>query len=93
MENLALACIACSLFKGDRVNGVDPDTGKAARMFHPRRDRWNDHFEWKDTYVIGRSEIGRATIEVLHLNRPEVLFIRAEESEWGRHPPPSFDSE
>lgn len=43
-ENLALACVSCSLRKGARVRAVDPVSGEAAELFHRRRDAWSDHF-------------------------------------------------
>jgi 5-methylcytosine-specific restriction endonuclease McrA len=43
-ENLALACISCSLRKGSRQSAPDPETGDRAALFHPRRDDWYEHF-------------------------------------------------
>jgi 5-methylcytosine-specific restriction endonuclease McrA len=40
--NLALTCIDCNQAKGSNIAGIDPDTGRMSRLFHPRRDRWND---------------------------------------------------
>ena len=87
-ENLALACVSCSLRKGARVELVDPKTGTLAAIFNPRRQRWGDHFEWRGSRVFGRTPVGRATVAGLKLNRPVALAIRAEEAERGRHPPP-----
>jgi hypothetical protein len=39
-ENLALACVSCSLRKEARQSGVDAETGKRVPLFHPRRDVW-----------------------------------------------------
>lgn len=44
LENLALACVSCSLRKSARVIAVDPGTGNMVSLFHPRRDLWNLHF-------------------------------------------------
>lgn len=86
-ENLALACVSCSLKKGARQIGRDPETGQEARLFHPRKDRWSDHFQWEDFEIRGITEIGKATVEMLDLNRALICAIREEESQWGRHPP------
>lgn len=46
-SNLALACRGCNLFKSDGADGADgtdPETGVAARLFHPRRDVWEFTF-------------------------------------------------
>jgi hypothetical protein len=88
-ENLALACVSCSLRKGARQIAPDPSSDKTARLFHPRTQRWSDHFLWKGCRVTGKTPTGRATVEALKMNRLLALAIRAEEQERGRHPPPS----
>lgn len=88
LENLALACVSCSLRKGARKEVADPQTGKRVRLFHPRRDLWRDHFRWDELKVIGLTPTGRATVAALHLNRPLALAIREEEAHRHRHPPP-----
>jgi hypothetical protein len=44
LQNLALACVSCSLRKGARPTAVDPGTGDATPLFHPRLHAWSDHF-------------------------------------------------
>jgi HNH endonuclease len=88
LENLALACVSCSLRKADHRSGRDPETGRSIPLFHPRRQRWDDHFRWQGVRVVGLTPTGRATIATLQLNRPPILAIRAEEMVRGRHPPP-----
>jgi 5-methylcytosine-specific restriction endonuclease McrA len=46
LDNLALACIDCNLHKGTNLSGIDPQTGVITELFHPRRNRWDEHFEW-----------------------------------------------
>ena len=87
LENLALACVSCSLRKGARQTAPDPLTGKPARLFHPRNQIWSDHFQWKGFRVMGRTPSGRATVDGLKMNRLLAHAIRAEESLMGRHPP------
>jgi hypothetical protein len=86
-ENLALACVGCSLRKGAKTEATDPDTGQPAALFNPRRDRWSEHFRWNGVLVVGLTPVGRATVAALGLNRPPLLKIRREEEERGRHPP------
>jgi 5-methylcytosine-specific restriction endonuclease McrA len=43
-ENLALSCVLCNGFKGSDLASIDPVTGDVVPLFHPRRDRWDDHF-------------------------------------------------
>lgn len=85
LENLALACVSCSLKKGAK-EFVKLSGGERVRLFNPRIDEWNDHFRWKNTLVAARSALGRAMIELLDLNRPIIVAIREEERYLGRHP-------
>lgn len=39
-ENLALACVGCSLHKAARLTAPDPETGNNMPLFHPRQDEW-----------------------------------------------------
>ena len=87
-ENLALACVSCSLRKAARQTAKDPDTDREVSLFNPRRERWQAHFRWEGVFAVGRTEVGRAIIAVLDLNRPVIRAIREEEAVRGRHPPP-----
>ncbi len=42
--NWALACRSCNLRKAAHVNGIDPESQTIVRLFHPREDRWKEHF-------------------------------------------------
>jgi hypothetical protein len=88
-ENLALACVSCSLRKGARQIAVDPTTRRLVRLFHPRRQRWSAHFRWNGFRVTGVTTTGRATVNALKLNRGTMLAIRSEEAYFGRFPPPA----
>lgn len=85
-RNLALACVSCSLRKAARQTALDPQTDTEVPLFHPRRDRWAEHFAWSDLKLFGLTANGRATIAALELNRPTIQAIRAEEALLGRHP-------
>lgn len=88
LDNLALACVYCSLRKGARQDGADPRTGNRVRLYHPRRDRWNTHFRWSGCKLVGISPMGRATVSTLDLNSAEHVIVRGFERQLGRHPPP-----
>lgn len=77
-DNLALACVSCSLRKGARQAAVDPDTRMEVPLFNPRRDVWLEHFQWHGRRVIGLTPMGRATVERLALNRSIIIAIREE---------------
>lgn len=87
LENLALACVSCSLRKGARQEIIDPETGDRVRIFNPRRQDWGEHFCWDGVRVMGLTVVGRATIAALLLNREVMLNIRGEEEFFDRHPP------
>ncbi|WP_395750256.1 HNH endonuclease [Prosthecobacter sp.] len=87
-ENLALACVSCSLRKSARVSAIDPITNFMEPLFNPRRDVWNLHFRWRDCELTGITPTGRATVQALAMNRPIAVSIRREESLRDRHPPP-----
>lgn len=46
-QNLALACVSCSLRKAARRTSADPQTGEDVPLFHPRQDAWTQHFRWE----------------------------------------------
>ena len=86
-DNLALACVSCSLRKAARLKVTDPDTGQQASIYNPRKQAWPEHFRWNRMHVVGLTPTGRATILALDMNRPIILAIRAEEALLNRHPP------
>lgn len=76
--NLAWTCFVCNRGKGSDLASVDETTGEIVRLFHPRADSWEDHLElMKDGSFSAKTAIGRVTISLLKLNRPELLAIRA----------------
>jgi hypothetical protein len=75
-ENLALSCIYCNSYKGPNLSGIDAETGKIVRLFHPRRDQWSDHFQWDGALLLGRTPTGRATIGVLRINEGVAVSLR-----------------
>jgi 5-methylcytosine-specific restriction endonuclease McrA len=77
LDNLALACIDCNLHKGSNLTGIDPRTKEVAALFHPRRQRWRDHFEWDGIYLRGRTAVGRTTVRVLNINGEDQLALRS----------------
>jgi hypothetical protein len=74
--NLALSCYYCNVHKGPNLAGRDPQTGKVVRLYHPRRHKWAYHFRFDGSTLIGRTAIGRTTIDVLRMNHPQLVAIR-----------------
>ncbi len=69
-DNLALACRACNVRKGARIEHIDPETGTAVRLYRPREHQWNEHFrvDVGTALVEGRTATGRATVALLRMN-------------------------
>jgi hypothetical protein len=59
-----------------------PSQGGGA-LFHPRRQRWERHFYWNGTILVGRTRVARASIRVLAINDPEAVAFRPELMEEG----------
>ncbi|MGH9873801.1 MAG: HNH endonuclease [Pyrinomonadaceae bacterium] len=77
MDNLALACIDCNLHKGTNLTGIDPETNETTQLFHPRRQSWEDHFEWQGIYLAGKTGTGRTTVRVLKINSEDQVALRS----------------
>lgn len=76
--NWALACRSCNLRKAAHINGTDPKSQTVVRLFQPREDRWEEHFQ-ADTEsgeIYGLTAIGRATVEQLNMNSEAQLSAR-----------------
>jgi hypothetical protein len=75
-QNLALACFPCNNHKGPNIAGRDPLTERIVQLFHPRRQKWRQHFVWDGPFLEGQTAIGRATIAVLEINLPHRVNLR-----------------
>lgn len=87
IDNLALACDRCNLHKGPNIAGIDFESGSLTRLFHPRTDNWDEHFEWSGHLLVGKTAIGRTTVHVLAINEPITRSIRAALMAEGIFPP------
>ena len=89
LENLCLACPSCNRFKGNRRGAVDPGTQQWVELFHPQRQRWEEHFAWSEgsMELLGLTPVGRATIEGLKMNREALVRVRGLWVKLGEHPP------
>jgi hypothetical protein len=88
-ENLCLACPSCNGFKGSQTRGVDPETGDRISLFNPRTQIWSEHFGWGEdnATIIGLTNYGRVTVNVLQLNFPPNLELRKLFVKIGWYPP------
>jgi HNH endonuclease len=88
-ENLCLACEPCNQYKWTQTEGIDPQTGQPASLFHPRQQAWSDRFAWSPDRVtiLGLTTFGRATVAALKLNNALALTVRRNWVRAGWHPP------
>jgi hypothetical protein len=88
LDNLALSCHACNLFKSDFETGRDEEDQAEVALFHPRLDVWDLHFavDSERAEIIGRTPTGRATIVRLRMNRPRQISARRRWIQLGAFP-------
>ena len=94
LENLALSCHGCNGSKYDKTHGFDPITEDEFPLFHPRLNKWITHFEWNEDFseILGLTSTGRATINTLKMNRPNLINLRFALYIIGYHPPKTYNS-
>ncbi len=78
-SNLAWACPSCNLHKSNRTDARDVETDQTVPLFNPRTNNWDEHFVWDAYRIVGRTPVGRATVDALHLNHPRRIRIRQAE--------------
>lgn len=76
MNNLAWCCQRCNAHKGPNLTGVDPDTSALVQLFHPREDRWEEHFLIERLIIRGLTVKGRTTAWLLEMNSEERIRWR-----------------
>lgn len=88
-KNLARSCAGCNGGKQDKTHYFDPLTHLLCRLYNPREDKWAEHFQWieDDMMIEGLTGIGRATVQLLQLNRDGVVNLRQLLKMVGLHPP------
>jgi len=73
-DNLALSCAICNKYKGSDIASLDEN--EVVALFHPRRQRWDAHFQLQDAEIVPLTAHGRVTVRLLQLNRFERLAER-----------------
>jgi hypothetical protein len=75
-DNLALSCTLCNKHKGSDIASPDPATSEIVPLYHPRCDRWIDHFQLQGALIIPLTPVARATVRLLQFNRAERVAER-----------------
>lgn len=85
-SNLAYACLFCNRFKGTDIGSLDTE-GDLVPLFHPRNDRWSDHFRLTASMRIEpKSAVGAVTVRLLAMNAGERMLERQALHDEGRYP-------
>ncbi|HCN30660.1 MAG TPA: HNH endonuclease [Verrucomicrobiales bacterium] len=83
LSNLAFACPQCNLNKGPNLSSRDPDSDEVVLLFHPRQQRWEDHFEMREGRISGKTGTSRTTVFLLDMNADHRVELRSENlDEW-----------
>lgn len=85
-DNLAYACLRCNAWKGSDVGSVDTESGAFVSLFHPRRQRWDDHFVVRGALIEPLTAEGKATARLLKLNLDKRVVERRMLVAAGRYP-------
>jgi len=89
LENLALSCQGCYNHKYNKTEGYDTVSRQVAPFYHPRQQKWTEHFIWNAvcTLIIGITPTGRVTVNTLNLNREGLVNLRRILYTARKHPP------
>ena len=89
LANYALSCLGCNFHKSTKIDILELISQKITPLFNPRSMTWDDHFVWDETstIIIGKTAIGRATIQALKLNRQQIKNLRRALIAINEHPP------
>jgi hypothetical protein len=88
-ENLAYTCQPCNRNKGSDLGSIYWPSGQLVRFFHPRTDRWADHFALHGARIQPLTAIGEVTSRIFEFNSEERLEERQGLIEQGRYPSPA----
>ncbi len=76
LDNLAWACFQCNTNKGSDLTTFDPETHTLVQLFNPRLQQWEEHFEIQAALILGKTTVGRATIQLLQMNHADQVETR-----------------
>ena len=77
LNNLALACPDCNRYKGTDLGTYMDETLVLTRFFHPRLDKWADHFDTDNSGLISAlTIIGEATLKIFQINHLDRIIER-----------------
>jgi hypothetical protein len=75
-DNLALSCDRCNAYKGPNLTAIDPQSKTLWPLFNPRQQKWDEHFALAGAEVRGLTPVGRATVNLFHMNAARRVALR-----------------
>jgi hypothetical protein len=84
--NLAMACLRCNVAKGTDVGALIGRPRRLIRLYHPRKDHWNDHFILSGARIVSLSDVGEATAQLLEFNTSDRVILRRALIKAARYP-------
>ena len=75
-NNLALSCGTCNRMKAADIGTYLNEKLEFVRLFNPRIDIWEQHFEINHGEIIPLTLIGEATVKLLDMNNPDRIILR-----------------
>jgi hypothetical protein len=78
--------LRCNVAKGTDPGAIIGRPRRLVRLYHPRLDRWNEHFRLAAARIIPLTDIGEATVQLLNLNGADRLLLRRALIKAGRFP-------
>jgi HNH endonuclease len=84
-DSLCFACAECNWAKGSNLAGLFG--GKLYPLFNPRIQSWKRHFRWDKTILVGKTFVGKVTVQVLNINQLSRIMLRENLLFEGRFPP------
>ena len=87
-NNLAFACAFCNRAKGTDIASLVPGALTLVRLFNPRTDSWDDHFQLdaESLVIEPLTDIGTVTAQLLCLNEIERVLERQALARIGHFP-------
>jgi HNH endonuclease len=76
LQNLAYCCPDCNYFKGTDLGTFDAGDTYLVRFFNPRLDVWQEHFDFQNGGIYGKTEIGIATERIFKFNNSCYAALR-----------------
>lgn len=90
LPNLALACLDCNVAKGSDLGSMTRSAGILIPFYHPRRDKWTQHFQLHGHRIVPLTETGEVTCRIFGFNAQKRLLKRHAIAMAGQYP--SFEA-